>query len=103
MVQAIRARRSRTMGNTRVEFPATGLAAWRVYLHGNLIASGGSDSFAVTLAGWPTPTTRSRVNALLREFAVGCCVYQSKHTQFASVRGETRELGARDWLSVSAG
>jgi hypothetical protein len=100
MVAAIRAGKSRTIGNTAVR--CNGGGAWAVLLHGNHIASSGHDGLAVTLAHWPTPTTRSRVNALLREFAAGCCVYQSKHAQFATVRGESREISAGEWLRVSA-
>lgn len=36
----------------------------RLYLHGNLIAWHEGDQIMGTLAGWNTPTTRSRLNAV---------------------------------------
>ena len=35
-----------------------------VYLHGNMIAQNGAAGWRCRLAGWNTPTTRSRLNAL---------------------------------------
>lgn len=63
MLNAIRAGKSGSFGNTAVTVGPLG--QWTVTLHGNKIASGGSQTFSVTLADWNTPTTRSRVNALL--------------------------------------
>lgn len=37
-----------------------------VYLHGNKIAEKTANGLKVTLAGWNTPTTRERVNGILR-------------------------------------
>jgi hypothetical protein len=39
-----------------------------VRLHGNLIACLYDNELKITLAGWNTPTTRSRLNALIKEF-----------------------------------
>ncbi len=72
MIAAIRQGKNWQGGNTTVQAIIGG---FEVQLHGNTIAHilqppGMSESHEVrfTLAGWPTPTTRSRVNALLREF-----------------------------------
>ena len=47
----------RSVGNTR----STGD---RLYLHGNLIAEHRVDGVWITNAGWPTPTTKDRLNAI---------------------------------------
>ena len=46
-----------------------------VYLHGNHIATVG-DTLDICDAGWQNVTTKSRLNALLNEFAVGCYLFQ---------------------------
>ena len=55
-------------GNTMVTVePDNNAVLTKMFLHGNLIARKRSDSENVqtTLAGWPTPTTRERLNGLL--------------------------------------
>lgn len=110
MCDAVRARKNWSNGNTRVEILPGATpegALFRVYLHGNLIAGGDytwSRNLMVTLAGWPTVTTRSRVNAILRAFAQGGAgVYQSKCSQFFSQWGKAREIGAHDSLAPTTG
>ena len=67
MVEAIRNGRDMHVANTRVLCNGN---AWTVTLHGNLIAERTSDGIMrITLAGWNTPTTRSRVNAILSAFS----------------------------------
>jgi len=48
---------SRTVGNTSTD-------GQRLWLHGNLIAAKHGEGYAMTLAGWNTPTTRDRLNGL---------------------------------------
>lgn len=111
MIAAIRAGKSRSLGNTSVECSTVHNspegASWAVRLHGNLIAqvfAGGPLNF--TLAGWPTPTTRSRINALCREFGAGAGVWQSKGKQWAEcprfgVRdGAPREISPTEWVQA---
>ena len=52
-----------------------------VYLHGNHIATVG-DTLDICDAGWQTVTTKSRLNALLNEFADGCYVFQKNFDWF---------------------
>ena len=52
-----------------------------VYLHGNHIATVG-DTLDICDAGWQTVTTKSRLNALLNEFAEGCYVFQKNFDWF---------------------
>ena len=101
MLDAIRASKSARLGNTVVEvIPGTG--AWRVLLHGNLIANGGRVGMSFTLAGWGTPTTRSRVNALLALFAHGNArVFQRAHGQMFQQGGEAREIDTTEWVTPS--
>ena len=71
-----------------------------VWLHGNLIAERGTTKTWFTLAGWPTVTTRDRVNGLLQLSGSDCRVFQKNGTQFLT-NGETvRELGEDEWVSV---
>lgn len=100
MVRAIREKRNWRSGNTRVEFITPD--AWRVTLHGNLIATGGHSAFSFTLAGWNTTTTRSRVNALLS----GLCetrahVFQRQHEPYFAPTGDiAREIDSDEWITV---
>ena len=52
-----------------------------VYLHGNHIATVG-DRLQICDAGWQTVTTKSRLNALLNEFAEGCYLFQKNFDWF---------------------
>lgn len=104
MIEAIRTGRSRVLGNTAVLVNTTHHGTeWTVTLHGNLIAKSESNGrIAVTLAGWPTPTTRSRINALLRAFAPGYArVYQWRGGQYFDHAGyRPREIDANEWVTV---
>jgi hypothetical protein len=73
---------------------------YSVWLHGNLIAERGKSKTWFTLAGWPTVTTRDRINGLLELSGSDCRVFQKNGTQFLT-NGETvRELGDSEWVSV---
>jgi hypothetical protein len=66
----------KTIGNTHTN-------GHEVFLHGNKIAwKPDNDRLAITLAGWPTPTTRERVNAVLDTFGFKYYVQQVDHTQY---------------------
>lgn len=56
-----------------------------LWLHGHLIAKRSSTgALLVSLCGWPTPTTRERLNGLLDTlgYRPGYGLYQSKHVQY---------------------
>ena len=103
MIAAIRAGKNRTLGNTYVNPIVGGV---EVRLHGTLIAVLTDQGLRFTLAGWPTPTTRSRINALCREFGAGAGVWQSKGKQWAEcprfgVRdGAPREISPTEWVQA---
>lgn len=71
----------------------------RVKLHGNTIATRTlAGEWAFTLAGWPTPTTRSRINALARAFRPDTGVWQERNRQYFRVGELTGELGDEEWF-----
>ena len=70
----------RNIGNSSVE--VDGMGRVRVCLHGNLIYWTGADGHYFTMRGWPTVTTRSRLNALLGQ--VGGGISQRDYGQFYS-------------------
>lgn len=54
-----------------------------VYLHGNRIAWRNDDgSISLTLAGWPTVTTRERLNAICEVFGYGRPFHQKYGVQY---------------------
>jgi hypothetical protein len=71
MLAAIKSGKNWKSRNTEVrhnECPMT----WQthVYLHGNLIAKlSPAGKWEISLAGWNTATTRSRLTAIIREFS----------------------------------
>lgn len=110
MIKAIRDNvTDKKIGNTRVHAIIGG---HEVQLHGNIIAhvDASRRSVRFTLAGWPTPTTRSRINALLREFANKpdryCSVSQHKGAQYFSqwAPGETDrhsvQIDSDEWVQA---
>ena len=74
-VSAFLAGKSCTVGNTTTDGTV-------LLLHGNRIAERMPDgSIMATLAGWPTVTTRERLNGLCRLLGLGG-FSQSKHVQY---------------------
>ena len=71
-----------------------------VYLHGNHIATVG-DTLDICDAGWQTVTTKSRLNALLDEFADGCYVFQKNFAWFLGDRdGNTIPFPTEEFVTV---
>ena len=83
MNEAILNRKDFFKGNTSVQHYTTETGAREavVHLHGNHIATVG-DTLQICDAGWQTVTTKSRLNALLNEFAYGCYVFQRNFDWF---------------------
>ena len=83
MNEAILNRKDFFKGNTSVQnyITETGAREAVVHLHGNHIATIG-DTLQICDAGWQTVTTKSRLNALLNEFAEGCYVFQKNFDWF---------------------
>lgn len=71
--------------NTRVEFEQ-GNSISRVFLHGNLIAEIGDTFIRLFDGGWQSNTTKSRLNAILREHGErGDCVFQKNWQWFVQM------------------
>ena len=83
MNEAILNRKDFFKGNTSVQHYTTETGAREavVHLHGNHIATVG-DRLQICDAGWQTVTTKSRLNALLNEFAEGCYLFQKNFDWF---------------------
>ena len=85
MNSAIRYRKNFSSGNTTVR-------AFResvdVYLHGNHIASLDTATHKLTIkdGGWQSVTTKSRLNALLDEFAPSMGIFQKDWVWYLSDR-----------------
>ena len=86
MNTAIRYRRNWAGSNTMVRVSREVV---EIFLHGNHIASVDTATNDLTLfdGGWQSVTTKSRLNALLDEFADGARVIQRNYTWFLSDLG----------------
>ncbi len=59
-----------------------------VYLHGNHIATINETSIELYTCGWKTPTTKSRLNAILSEHGNGARIFQSNFEWFVVDNGQ---------------
>lgn len=94
MLDAIRDRKDWKSSNTEVQcvhFAPGNIDRIYVRLHGSTIAMITKTDVDVSDCGWQTPTTKSRLNAILRELC-GAGIYQKNHQWFAYAEGED------DWL-----
>jgi hypothetical protein len=80
MNRAISNRSDWKLANTRVEYEE-GNCISRVYLHGNKIAEIGETFITLYDGGWQSVTTKSRLNAILREHGGGS-IYQKNFEWF---------------------
>lgn len=73
-----------------------------VKLHGNAIARKVDGMWQFTLAGWNTPTTRSRVSAILNNLTRSANgVKTRKGLAYISYRnGEKHDIDSTDWHNV---
>lgn len=67
-----------------------------VILHGNEIARVIGGKLEITLAGWPTTTTRERLNGILSEFGSPLRLHQSQHTQYLG----DKVMPVNEWVQV---
>ena len=98
MITAVANGRDWRSGNTEVVNDGPVVT---IKLHGNVIAWLQSGMMFVTPAGWTTSTTKSRLNALLRQFTNGASIYQKDFEWFLNANGETREVFSDSTLAVS--
>ena len=76
--------------------------------HGNVIAYfdvKDPGTVWISLAGYPTVTTRARLNIIINELTDGTKngIYQKKHVQYAYGPGFDEEIEASDWLVIKEG
>lgn len=87
MLDAIRNRKDWRSSNTQTKHVADTDCTF-VWLHNNLIAKVTPQFVEICDCGWQTPTTKSRLNAILRTLC-GAGIYQKNHTWFGSAIEET--------------
>lgn len=90
---ALREGKPRTVNNTTTDGKT-------VFLFGNAIAKVTQNGLYVSLAGWPTVTTRDRINGILREFGIEASVYQKGFTTFISGCGPDYAMPINSWVPV---
>lgn len=110
IVTAFLSRQDKTIGNSHAHHDRlAGGNISRLYLHGNLIAEMYEPDHAnerrlrLTLAGWPTPTTRERLNGLCEKLGYGRAFYQHNHAQYFSAGDGDREITAHESLVIVGG
>lgn len=88
VVEAFLSGKGRTVGNTSTDGRI-------LLLHGNRIAERMPDgSIVATLAGWPTVTTRERLNGLCVLLGLGGMFGQSKYVQYFG----NKPIGSNDTI-----
>jgi hypothetical protein len=87
MNSAIRSRSSFSSANTSVVIDDNNAAY--VYLHGNHIATIDDNNVTLFDGGWQSNTTKSRLNAILQEFAYGVGVFQKQWEWFVCNQNKT--------------
>lgn len=104
MIAAIQSRRDWCGGNTQVSVEP---AVIRVFLHGNHIANVRNQGRAldVSLAGWNTNTTRSRLSALVSALMPepgphGCGVSAKQGTPYLHDASGRTAISERGWFPV---
>lgn len=102
LVAAYRAGKSASIGNSAVETHADGSAVFS--LHGHPIVcvdttDTGAPSVRVSLAGWPTPTTRSRINDIVNLLCGTRPCYQARRVQHIAGHGDV-DSRAGNWYGV---
>ena len=90
---AFNQKRNFRLDNTQVIFDGESV---KLYLHGNLIAQEDSSGLRVTLAGWPTPTTKERLNGLLQYLVCRSGFSQRKGVQYF----DGAEVNEYEWVKV---
>jgi|TARA_B100000427_G_scaffold8623_1_gene7609 hypothetical protein len=83
MQAAIATRTDWRKSNTSVSVDSEGFTSVR--LHGNRIAEiDPNGDIVLSSCGWDTPTTKSRLNAILDVFISGCHIFQKDFTWYVN-------------------
>ena len=99
-VRAFLNRERKSVGNTS----CTGE---ELHLHGNCIAywrdNGETQYFNISMAGWPTVTTRERLNGLLHLAGTGARIFQKDSAQYISYGdGSLASMPEWKWITFEA-
>lgn len=81
--------------NTRVSlsYSLSGKPIIEVYLHGNLIALFLNDRILIRHAGWKTPTTKSRLNVIVRNYSNKYSqIYQKNFIWYLKEKGSDNSI-----------
>ena len=102
MNHMIRTQQTWSNSNTTVRTSTDGIES-QIYLHNNLIGSYNHPKRQLTIfdGGWQSNTTKSRLNALLNEFAYGMGVFQKDFEWFISDRFNDAVFPFRSGFTVS--
>ena len=96
LIRAVHGKANWKKANTSTE-RADGVT--RVYLHGNLIAELSDDTIAVSLCGYDTRTTRSRLRCLMAALGgFGSSCWADRGQTFVSWRSDIRPLEGDDFV-----
>ena len=72
-----------------------------VWLHGNMIANKTGNGLQISMAGWPTVTTRERLNGICQAMGKNLRIVQRDHVQYAvslsSGNDEGVHIDPRGW------
>lgn len=91
MGDGVTSNKDNTMVCTRMRFDHEIVTT--IYLHGNLIASYSGGEWGFKMCGWPTVTTKSRINALALAFGrYGVYTKSGKHYS------GSQEINDYDWF-----
>jgi hypothetical protein len=92
--EAFRQQIPKTLSNTTTD----GQAIW---LHGNKIIERRDNDIWVTLAGWDTVTTRSRINGVIG--SLGSIYRQNGQPYVLSKRtGQHRPISSTEWINLGS-
>jgi hypothetical protein len=99
MVKAVTNKGKMSTTNTKVE---TLNEVTKVTLHGNMIAEIDWSEKLMFLSncGWQTPTTKSRLNAILDALKPGFYIYQKKGTWYISTPESTGQFDKSQVISL---
>ena len=93
MVDAIKAKKNWKSGNTKVEIEDHAVL---IRLHGKLIAQIGESVLDISDCGFPTRTTRSRLNAVIAACGLSERVYQTKGVQMLGTNNSSIPFSCKD-------
>lgn len=101
MALAFQQGRSKTKVNTYVEvYQVDDVDRVAMYLHGNCIASMLGGELLLTLAGWPTSTTKERLNGLLQTLGRPERFWQRDYQQYFGTTDGHRTIDDNEWVRV---